>query len=164
MTTDRVVMQGAARRPSVDDNARERAWHDAPNVEHTETRARPRMAGGKPGGGTCAGWSCGGRTRRRPRGRRPEKRHHRDSEVAAGPRGGAPEAAPGRSTGAPRGSEAVRALGHSARYFVGAWYAAASYQSFVAAERHRVSSRVCPSALAFDLSLVLVVACPWRAA
>jgi hypothetical protein len=58
----------------------------------------------------------------------------------------------------------VRALGHSARYFVGAWCAAASYQSFVAAERHKVSSHVWPSALALGLSLVLVVACYWRAA
>jgi hypothetical protein len=31
MTTDRVVVQDAARRPSVDDDARKCAWHDAPN-------------------------------------------------------------------------------------------------------------------------------------
>ena len=31
MTTDRVVVQDAARRPIVDDNAHECAWHGAPN-------------------------------------------------------------------------------------------------------------------------------------
>lgn len=31
MTTDRVVVQDAARRPSVDHNACECTWHDAPN-------------------------------------------------------------------------------------------------------------------------------------
>lgn len=58
----------------------------------------------------------------------------------------------------------MRALGHSARYFVGALCAAVSYKLFVAAERHRVSSQVWPSALAFGLSSALAVACYWRAA
>jgi hypothetical protein len=50
----------------------------------------------------------------------------------------------------------MKALGISARYFVVDLCAALSYRLFVAAERHRATSQVWPSALA--------VACYWRAA
>jgi hypothetical protein len=53
----------------------------------------------------------------------------------------------------------MKALGHSARCFVGASCASASGQLFVAAERHGASAQVCLSAIAFSLSSVLAVAC-----
>lgn len=157
MITDRVVVQDGARRPSVDDAARVCAWHDAPNC----CRAYAHSGATKHGGDARRrslrwmelGWESATTAARE------EARKEAVLEMppgAATPIGGVPRAAQGRSTGAPRGSEIIKALGNSARYFVGALCAAPSYRLFVAAERHRAASKVWPS--------VLAVACYWRAA
>jgi hypothetical protein len=88
MTTDRVVVQDAARRPSVDDNAHECAWHGAPNCRAYGDSGVTEDGRGKPGKVARAGWSWGGRARRRPRGKEARKeaiiemlRERRDQEA-----------------------------------------------------------------------------------
>ena len=51
----------------------------------------------------------------------------------------------------------MRALGHSARYFVDASRASASGQLFVAAERHGADAQVWLSVRALNVSSVLAV-------
>lgn len=53
----------------------------------------------------------------------------------------------------------MKALGHSARYFVDASCASVSGQVFVASEPHGPSAQVWLSAVALNVSSVLVVAC-----
>ena len=62
MTTDRVVVQDAARRPSVDDNAHECAWHGAPNCRAYGDSGVTEDGRGKPGKVARAGWSWEGTT------------------------------------------------------------------------------------------------------